>query len=79
MPNICCVSGCDTRARHPVLGMHRPPSQQPEHLDEWRDALRGRIRPKINLYAEGGATDYIREVPSLLAKDARCKDFKKAE
>ena len=32
-----------------------------------------------NLYAEGGATDYVREVPSLLAKDARCKDFKKAE
>lgn len=31
------------------------------------------------LYSAGGATDYIREVPSLLAKDARCTDFKKAE
>ncbi|PRQ04077.1 hypothetical protein ENSA5_11250 [Enhygromyxa salina] len=32
-----------------------------------------------DVYAAEGATDYIREVPSLLANDARCKDFKKAE
>jgi hypothetical protein len=32
-----------------------------------------------NLYAANGASDYIREVPSLLAKDGRCKGFKKAE
>jgi hypothetical protein len=31
------------------------------------------------LYAAGGASDGVREVPSLLAKKARCKDFKKAE
>lgn len=32
-----------------------------------------------DLYAAGAATDYIREVPALLAKGAKCKDFKKAE
>ncbi|KIG18948.1 hypothetical protein DB30_06559 [Enhygromyxa salina] len=31
-----------------------------------------------DLYAANGANDYIREVPSLLAADSRCKDFKKA-
>ena len=31
-----------------------------------------------NLYASSGATNYVREVPSLLAKDGRCSDFKKA-
>jgi hypothetical protein len=32
-----------------------------------------------DLYAANGASDYIREVPSLLAQDSRCKKFKKAE
>lgn len=32
-----------------------------------------------DLYAANGASDYIREVPSLLAQDSRCKGFKKAE
>lgn len=30
-----------------------------------------------DLYAANSASDYIREVPSLLAKDSRCKKFKK--
>lgn len=32
-----------------------------------------------NQYAAAGATEYVREVPSLLAKGAKCKKFKKAE
>jgi hypothetical protein len=32
-----------------------------------------------NLYAANGATDHLREVPSLLARDGRCKSFKKAK
>ncbi|MFO7565342.1 MAG: hypothetical protein R6X02_22050 [Enhygromyxa sp.] len=32
-----------------------------------------------NLYVAAGATDYVREVPVLLANEGRCKDFKKAK
>jgi len=32
-----------------------------------------------DIYVAGGAVDYVREIPSMLAKDGRCKDFKKAK
>jgi hypothetical protein len=44
-----------------------------------KDAVCTHAQEAENLYASSGATDYVREVPSLLAKDGRCKDFKKAE
>lgn len=31
-----------------------------------------------NLFAAAGATEYVREVPSLLASEGKCKGFKKA-
>lgn len=31
-----------------------------------------------NMFAAAGATDYVREVPQLLAGDGKCKTFKKA-
>jgi len=43
-----------------------------------KDAACEHVQQAEDLYAEGGASDYIREVPALLAKDARCKDFTKA-
>lgn len=44
-----------------------------------KDAICKHAQEAENLYAANGATDYIREVPSLLAKDGKCKGFKKAE
>ena len=32
-----------------------------------------------NLFVAGNATDYVREVPSILASDGKCKSFKKAK
>src|SRR5690606_11709361 len=32
-----------------------------------------------NLFVAGNATDYVREVPMLLASDGKCKGFKKAK
>lgn len=32
-----------------------------------------------NMFVAAGATDYVREVPQLLASDGKCKDFKKAK
>lgn len=44
-----------------------------------KDEVCAHAQEAETLYAASGASDYIREVPSLLAKGARCKDFKKAE
>lgn len=44
-----------------------------------KDAVCEHAQKAEDIYAANGATDYIREVPMLLAKDSRCKGFKQAE
>ncbi|PRP96048.1 hypothetical protein [Enhygromyxa salina] len=44
-----------------------------------KDAVCVHAQQAEDLYAANNASDYIREVPSLLAQDSRCKKFKKAE
>ena len=44
-----------------------------------KDQVCAHAQQAEDLYAANGASDYIREVPSLLAQDSRCKKFKKAE
>ena len=44
-----------------------------------KDAVCEHAQKAEDIYAANGATDYIREVPSLLASDSRCKGFKKAK
>jgi hypothetical protein len=44
-----------------------------------KEAVCAHAQQAEDLYASNGASDYIREVPSLLAQDSRCKKFKKAE
>jgi hypothetical protein len=43
-----------------------------------KEAICSHAQEAENLYAANGATEYIREVPSMLAKDGKCKNFKKA-
>jgi hypothetical protein len=44
-----------------------------------KDAVCKHAQEAENLYAAGGASAYVREVPMLLAGDSKCKDFKQAK
>jgi hypothetical protein len=44
-----------------------------------KDAICTHAQEAENLYAANGATTGIREVPGILAKDGKCKKFKKAK
>lgn len=44
-----------------------------------KEAICTHAQEAENLFAAAGATDYVREVPQLLANDGRCKGFTKAK
>jgi hypothetical protein len=44
-----------------------------------KEAICTHVQEAENLYAANGATESIREVPGILAKDGKCKKFKKAK
>jgi hypothetical protein len=44
-----------------------------------KEAICTHAQEAENMFVAAGATDYVREVPQLLASDGKCKDFKKAK